>query len=223
MKQLVLEHDWAATPLGPMEDWPRSLQQAVAICLASTIPMIDLWGPQLIQIYNDGFRAIMADKHPGGLGQPTQECWPDAWEFNKPIYDRVLSRGEVVSLEDQKYSIVRRGFLEEAYFTVAYGPIYDDRGNIGGIFVSAVEMTARKLVERRLRTLQQLADCAAKSRSVAAAAREVVARCWRITSPMFRSCCSTSSTPPPDVARWRACPGLSGLVRASPSFAAMTG
>jgi hypothetical protein len=64
--------------------------------------------------------------------------------------------------------------LEEAYFTVAYGPIYDDRGDIGGVFVSAVEMTARKLVERRLRTPQQLADCAAKSRSVAAAAREVV-------------------------------------------------
>jgi hypothetical protein len=221
MKQLVLEHDWAATPLGPMEDWPRSLQQAVAICLASTIPMIDLWGPQLIQIYNDGFRAIMADKHPGGLGQPTQECWPDAWEFNKPIYDRVLSRGEVISLEDQKYSIVRRGFLEEAYFTVAYGPIYDDRGNIGGIFVSAVEMTARKLVERRLRTLQQLADCAAKSRSVAAAAREVVAvladnladvpfvLLYLVDADTGRGTLAGLS------GLVRACPGLSGLARVS--------
>jgi signal transduction histidine kinase/DNA-binding response OmpR family regulator len=173
MQKLVLEHDWAATPLGPMADWPRNLRQAVTICLASQFPMIVRWGRELIQIYNDGYRAIMGDKHPGGLGQPTHECWPEAREFTTPIYDRVLSRGDVVYLEDQKYSIVRRGFLEEAYFTVAYGPIFG-RGGIDGVFVSAVEMTARHLLERRLRTLQQLAACAARARSVAAAAREVV-------------------------------------------------
>jgi signal transduction histidine kinase/DNA-binding response OmpR family regulator len=173
MKRCVLEHDWAATPLGPMEDWPHNLRQAVVICLASQFPMIVLWGPQLIQIYNDGYRAIMGDRHPGGLGQPTHECWPEARELTKPIYDRVLSRGDVVHLEDQKYSMVRRGLLEETYFSVAYGPIFD-RGDIGGVFVNAVEMTARHLLERRLRTLQQLAACAAGARSVAAAAREVV-------------------------------------------------
>jgi signal transduction histidine kinase/DNA-binding response OmpR family regulator len=174
MKRLVLTHNWAATPLGPMKDWPQHLRHAVAVCLASQFPMKVLWGPQLIQIYNDGYRGIMADKHPSGLGQPTHECWPESREFTEPIYDRVLSRGEVVNLQNQRYLISRRGFLEEAYFTVVYGPIYADRDGIGGVFVSCIEMTARQLLERRLRTLQQLASCAATPQSVTGAAREVV-------------------------------------------------
>src|SRR5438067_2068145 len=174
MRRLVLEHDWAATPVGPMADWPRNLRQTVDICLASQFPMIVLWGPKLIQIYNDGYRAILADKHPAGLGQPAHECWPEARDFNGPIYEQVLGGGEMVFLEDQEYSINRRGFLEETYFTVAYGPVYDDHGEVGGVFISAFEMTSRVLLERRLRTLQQLSARADQARSVATAVEEAV-------------------------------------------------
>lgn len=49
-------------------------------------PMVVLWGPDLIQIYNDGYRIIMGDKHPAGLGQPNRACWPEVWSINGPIY-----------------------------------------------------------------------------------------------------------------------------------------
>lgn len=175
MKQLVLQHDWASTALGPMSAWPPHLRQAVGICLASQFPMVILWGPRLLQIYNDGYRAMMADKHPAGLGQPAHECWPEGAAFNEPIYQRVLRDGETVFLDDQEYAIHRRGFLEEAYSTVSYGPVHDDHGEIGGVFIIAIETTARVLLDRRQRTLQQLAACAAQARTVAGAAEDAAA------------------------------------------------
>ena len=39
--------DWAATPLGPPEGWPQSLQTAVSILLSSRFPMWMAWGPEL--------------------------------------------------------------------------------------------------------------------------------------------------------------------------------
>lgn len=70
MARRIREHDWAATPLGPIDEWPQSLRSTVELLVAHGFPMVALWGPDLVQIYNDGYRVIMADKHPAGLGQP---------------------------------------------------------------------------------------------------------------------------------------------------------
>ncbi len=51
---LVRSHDWAATSLGPLEAWPERLRAVVDLVLASGFPMVALWGPYLVQIYNDG-------------------------------------------------------------------------------------------------------------------------------------------------------------------------
>jgi len=74
MRALFRAHNWAATPLGAVKDWPFSLKTATDLILACEFPMIVLWGRGLIQIYNDGYRALMGRKHPHGLGQPTREC-----------------------------------------------------------------------------------------------------------------------------------------------------
>ena len=87
--------DWAATPLGPAERWPQSLRTVVGTVLASAFPAIVLWGPDLVQVYNDGYIPFLGVKHPRGLGRPTHECWPETWAFNEPIYARVLG-GETV-------------------------------------------------------------------------------------------------------------------------------
>ena len=121
MARLVREHDWAATPLGPIESWPQSLKTVVDVLLASEFPMVALWGPELVQIYNDGYRQIMAGKHPKGLGQPTRECWPEVWRINEPIYDRVCA-GETLTFEDKLFPITPHRLLEDACFTLSYNP-----------------------------------------------------------------------------------------------------
>lgn len=85
---MVRKHDWSSNPLGPVATWPQGLRTAVELVLACRFPMVVLWGPQLIQIYNDAYCNIMGRRHPAGLGQPTEECWPEVWHINRPIYER---------------------------------------------------------------------------------------------------------------------------------------
>jgi hypothetical protein len=161
MTRLVREHDWSATPLGPAEDWPQSLKTAVDLLLAGEFPMIALWGEKLVQIYNDGYRRIMADKHPEGLGQPTRECWPEVWPINEPIYERVFA-GETLTLEDKLFPIARHGshdgHLEDAWFTLCYSPLRDEDGVVAGVLVNVLETTERREGEERQAFLLALAD-----------------------------------------------------------------
>lgn len=53
------ELDWAATSLGPVEQWPQSLRSTVRILLSSQYPMVLTWGPQFTQIYNDAYSKLI--------------------------------------------------------------------------------------------------------------------------------------------------------------------
>ncbi|MEO5696651.1 MAG: hypothetical protein ABIQ60_05880, partial [Burkholderiaceae bacterium] len=59
MAGLVQAHDWSATALGPISGWTPALRIAATTALDSALPAIVLWGPDLIQIYNDGYRPIL--------------------------------------------------------------------------------------------------------------------------------------------------------------------
>ncbi len=135
--------DWASTPLGAVEQWPQSLRTAAQLTLASIFPSIVLWGPELIQIYNAGYRPILGVKHPAGLGQPTHDCWPEVRHINAPIFDRVL-QGETISFEDALYPLLRSGVLEDAWFTLVFAPILAESGDVAGVFVTVVETTSAR-------------------------------------------------------------------------------
>jgi hypothetical protein len=68
MTALIREKDWSATPLGPISTWPQSLRTTVSLCLASNFPINIIWGPEAVQIYNDGYRIVCGDKHPAAMG-----------------------------------------------------------------------------------------------------------------------------------------------------------
>ena len=144
---LMRRLDWSATPLGPLKFWPQSLKTAADLTLACRFPMIVLWGPELIQIYNDSYREVMGGKHPAGLGQPTQRCWPEVWQINEPIYAKVL-QGESITFEDHLYPIARYGFLEDVYFTLCYSPLRNDHAQVQGVLVTVFETTDRVLQQQ---------------------------------------------------------------------------
>ncbi|MDF1502413.1 PAS domain-containing protein [Roseisolibacter sp. H3M3-2] len=136
--------DWAATPLGPVRGWPQSLRTAVALCLASGFPMLVMWGPELVQLYNDAFRSVLQATHPAGLGQRARDCWPELWETIGPMYQGVLDTGESIFLEDQLFTPERRGepgVSEEAYFTFSYSAIPDEAHRPAGILATVFETT----------------------------------------------------------------------------------
>ena len=141
MAAVIRQTDWSATPLGPTSDWPASLRILVVAALNSPLPTIVLWGPALVQIYNDAYRPFLGLRHPRAMGQPTQECWPEVWDFNGPIYQRVMQAGECLHLENRQFEIAPSGVREVRYLTIIHSPARDENGAIRGTTVVAIDMT----------------------------------------------------------------------------------
>jgi signal transduction histidine kinase len=160
---LLLATDWAATPLGPMEQWPQSLRIAAGICLHSRFPMFVWWGPQAINIYNDAYIPMLGKRHPTAFGRPAQETWNDIWDVVGAQRRMVMERGEPSWNERVLLVMERNGFREDTWFTWSYSPIYDDDGTIGGMFCAVTEETARVLAERERDRLMREAQDAART------------------------------------------------------------
>ncbi|MEO7853339.1 MAG: ATP-binding protein, partial [Rubrivivax sp.] len=154
MASRVRGKDWSQPPLGAIAQWPASLRIAVGSTLDSPLPTVVLWGPQLIQIYNDAYQPILGQRHPAALGQPTRECWPEVWAFNEPIYRRVQN-GDRVHFEDQEYVIEPSGQPESRFFTITYTPARDESGRVLGVTVIAMDTTQRVRGERERREALQ--------------------------------------------------------------------
>ena len=161
--ELIRSHDWAETPLGPIDAWPQTLKGYVSMVLSLPSPAIVFWGDERLQLYNDGYAGIMGPlRHPRYLGAPFEECWPETAAVINPWMERV-SQGEVVQVDRTHISMSRLGFLEEAYFTFTFSPLRDDEGRIAGCLQLVVEMTQAVLEDRRLRTLGKLTPAALAS------------------------------------------------------------
>jgi PAS domain S-box-containing protein len=146
----VREHDWASTPLGPIEGWPQCLKTFVDMLLSNGFAMTVLWGRDLIQIYNDAHRDLIADRHPGALGRPTRDAWAEFWTQAAPVIDRVWA-GETLTFFDVPQTVTRRGTAENAWFTYSYSPLRDDTGTVAGMLVTLLETTERMRAQTALR------------------------------------------------------------------------
>lgn len=156
MGALMREKDWSRTPLGPVESWPQSLCTSVSICLNSSYALLIWWGPELLMLYNDAYREIIAAKHPAALGQPARECWKEIWHIVGPMLEHVLSTGEATLADDLLLMLERHGYAEECYFTFCYSAIRDESGSVGGVFAPVLETTDKVIGARRTATLRDL-------------------------------------------------------------------
>lgn len=165
MGALVRSMDWSKTPLGPIESWPQSLLTTVSLTLGSNFPISIAWGPQRVQIYNDGYWPICAAKHPHSMGQDFKECWLSAWPAIGEPFERA-TRGETAFLVNQRMFLDRLGYLEETFFTFSFSPIRDATGTVAGLFHPVTELTEQSLAERRLQVLRQLGERSAEAGSI---------------------------------------------------------
>ena len=89
----VLEHDWSATALGPQAEWSPTLRTAVGTALNSRFPMLLMWGPELVMIYNDAYAPMLGLRHPAALGGASRDVWADVWPDIEPMVDDVFAGG----------------------------------------------------------------------------------------------------------------------------------
>ncbi|RUQ46586.1 hybrid sensor histidine kinase/response regulator, partial [Corynebacterium pseudodiphtheriticum] len=159
MAEQVRRHDWANTPLGPLEQWPDVLKTTVALCFASSFPQAIVWGPSLTTLYNDAFVPILGDK-PFALGRPFSEIWQEAWHEISPIADAAY-QGHATYIENYPLVIERGAGPEQAYFTFCYSPIRDSQGKVVGLLDTVTETTTTVFLARRLAALDAIGNAVA--------------------------------------------------------------
>ncbi|WP_067271963.1 PAS domain-containing protein [Mitsuaria sp. 7] len=168
--------DWRDHPLGPLQTWPQSLRSAVSICLGSRFPMVVLWGPRLVMLYNDAYAPLLGDKHPGALGCSIHDVWTEIADVIAPLMAGVMSTGEATWIPDGYLALERHGAAEETYFSYSFGPVRVEDGSVGGILAVTMETTQRVVGERRLAFLKALDDATAD----AVDARDVCSRAMTV-------------------------------------------
>lgn len=188
MRERCRSHDWAATPLGPVESWPQSLRTIAGTVLAMGFPAIILWGPQSVQLYNDAYIPFLGVKHPAALGMPSRLCWPEVWHLVGPVIARVFA-GETVTLADQHYSLLRMGPglpPDDVYITLSSLPLRDEAGAVGGVLVTCIDTTAAVQAQRLEAERQRLAEETVRSERHAASVLERMADAYVTLDAGFR-------------------------------------
>ena len=175
MSRLMRAHDWAATSLGPVREWPDELKVPLRMMLTSRFEMWLGWGPDLLFFYNDAYRPTLGVKHPGALARPTREVWSEIYSQVEDRFNSVMQRG--VSTWDKALLLLleRSGYPEETYHTFSYSPIRSDTGAIKALICVVSEETERVVSERRLETLRTLTSALLPVRTRKEIARAVTA------------------------------------------------
>jgi serine phosphatase RsbU (regulator of sigma subunit) len=151
----VLQHDWAQTPLGPVEHWSPTLVSAVSTCLNSRFAMLLMWGAERVMVYNEAYGPMLGHGHPAALGRPGADVWADVWPDVEGMVAEVFA-GQATFAEDFPLTMTRYGFGEETYFTFSYSPVTEPGGRVAGLLNTVVETTPRVLAARRMGVLQRL-------------------------------------------------------------------
>lgn len=151
MGERMRSTDWSLTSLGNPENWPQSLQTMVSVVLNNPFGMYIAWGKEYTQIYNDGYRPILGElKHPDALGNSTRETFSEIWHIIESMFDGVMN-GKPVGFPDLMFPLNRNGYIENCYFDFAYSPIYLENGEVGGVLVTVIETTAKKIAMDHLK------------------------------------------------------------------------
>ena len=149
MGERIRNYDWVSTSIGPISQWPQSLRTIVRIMMTSRQPIWIGWGPELIKLYNDPYKAIVGGKHPQALGKPASVVWADIWKDIAPMLQQVMEKNEGTYVEAQRLIMERYGFPEETYYTFSYNPVPSEDGSVGGMFCTNSDSTLTVISERQ--------------------------------------------------------------------------
>jgi PAS domain S-box-containing protein len=165
MGMLMRSLDWSQTPLGAVSQWPQSLKTSVRIMLTSRQAMFVWWGEELINLYNDAYKAIVGGKHPEAFGKPASHVWREIWDQVGPRAESAMLNNEGTYDEALLLIMERNGYPEETYYTFSYSPVPNDQGGTGGIICANTDDTQRIISERQLALLRELAAKTADART----------------------------------------------------------
>lgn len=125
--------DWAATPLGPLENWSETLIATINLMLHSPFPTIVSWGPEMVFLYNDAAIPTLMGKHPNALGDLYRNVFREAWDLVSADLEDCLYRGESPVRDNIFIPILLNGVIEDHYWSYSLIPVYEG-GKIAGFY-----------------------------------------------------------------------------------------
>ncbi|HWI87615.1 MAG TPA: PAS domain S-box protein [Sphingomonas sp.] len=114
----------------------------MSLILASPLPMILFWGPQLIAIYNDSYAALIGERHPASFAGKAQEKWAHVWERVGPHLVEVRDTGKPVFMRDAAFR-AEDGIRQQATLDIAFSALKQPDGTPGGVLCIVFEVTDR--------------------------------------------------------------------------------
>src|SRR3984957_5383307 len=150
MANRIRAYNWAASPLGPIEDWSETLLTTVNLMLHSPFPTILAWGPEMVFLYNDAGIPTLMGKHPTALGGLYHEIFHEAWDLVSADLEACFYRGETAVRDNMFIPILLNGVLENHYWSYSLIPVYEN-GRIEGVYDAFRNMTETVVGAQRLR------------------------------------------------------------------------
>src|SRR5580698_7911281 len=177
---LIRELDWSNTSLGPISEWPECLKTTVATLLRTPVPIVLLWGPDGIMIYNDAYSVFAGSRHPLLLGSKVREGWPEVADFNDNVM-KVGLGGGTLSYRNQELTLHRSGVPEQVWMNLDYSPVLGANGRPEGVLAVVVETTQQVVAERALAKAEE------RLRQALNASGMVGTFAWHVQSDTFYS------------------------------------
>ncbi|KEY68766.1 hypothetical protein S7711_00636 [Stachybotrys chartarum IBT 7711] len=169
--------DWAASPLGPMNKWPKRLHEVFNQLIPDSRPLAVYWGSQYTAIYNEAFSNFLGARHPKLLGNSIVDAWPHMQERLDNVRNSA-ARSKFTRMEDETRFFIEQpdGTTEETYVKWSLTPIMDGRQCIA-VHHCLLDTTSLRLWERRMKMLLDLGETLVTARDVKSY--------WRLTLEEF--------------------------------------
>ncbi|WP_439883499.1 ATP-binding protein [Pontibacter sp. MBLB2868] len=158
MATLMRSYNWDNHPLGSAAKWPISLQANIRLMLNSAFPMFIWWSDSFYMFHNDAYLPALGKKHPEALGASARDMWAEIWGHLGVVAEGILENANQFYAKEMLVLLDRQGFIEETYWTFSYSPIFNDEGEVAGVFCACNEVTSTVLGQRRLKTLKEISD-----------------------------------------------------------------
>jgi PAS domain S-box-containing protein len=150
MADRIRAYNWAATSLGPIEEWSETLIATVNLMLHSPFPTILSWGREMVFLYNDAGIPTLMGKHPSALGRLFRSVFHEAWDLVSADLEGCFYRGETPVRDNMFIPILLNGVIENHYWSYSLIPVYEN-GVIAGIYDAYRNTTEIVVGAQRLR------------------------------------------------------------------------
>lgn len=137
MAQHIDRHPWSASLLGPRAAWPSLLEDTVRQVLVLPTPAMILWGLDLVQIFNDGYRLVLGSRFPSALGQPANHSAPEGWAANWDTYRAIFTCKAGSSLLERRFACPNHAREHRHRSKMSFCAIRDEAGVARGILIGS--------------------------------------------------------------------------------------